>query len=277
MWVRYTHTRLSIEFHCSSTTGCVGKKMAVVWDGVSGDDHYQVRTAGGSVRLYRNKVFHSQWNSNRPLSGGVWDLLFLPALFMPQESLQRVLLLGVGGGAVIRQYQTLLPVKQVVGVELDPIHIKIAHEYFGLDQPGVELIEADAINWVHQYRGPKFDIVIEDLFTEIEGEPVRVKEADAEWFLQLHELIRPGGTLIVNFEDPAQLRESNRVYPAVTDVAEDNRFAFTLPTYGNCVGAYLSVPSEPGTLRDKLDKILVGYPASRASAQKFRVRRVRAK
>ena len=97
--------------------------MAVVWETVERGHHYQVRTAGRSVRLYKNDVFHSQWNESRPLSGGVWDLLFLPALFRPTGSVKRVLVLGVGGGAVIRQYLTLLPVEQIVGIELDPVHI----------------------------------------------------------------------------------------------------------------------------------------------------------
>ena len=87
--------------------------MAVVWQTVERGDHYQVRTAGHSVRLYKNDVFHSQWNETRPLSGGVWDLLFLPSLFVPSGSVKRVLVLGVGGGAVIRQYLTFLPIEPV--------------------------------------------------------------------------------------------------------------------------------------------------------------------
>jgi len=140
------------------------------------------------VRLYKNKVFHSQWNDTRPLSGGVWDLLFLPSLFLPADSVKRILLLGVGGGAVIRQYLSFLTVEEVVGVELDPLHIKIARDYFGVNQPNVVLLQADAIEWVTSYRGPKFDVVIEDLFTEKEGEPVRVADAS-----ELGSEVQPAG------------------------------------------------------------------------------------
>jgi len=145
------------------------------------------------VRLYKNKVFHSQWNDNRPLSGGVWDLLFLPALFLPADSVKRILLLGVGGGAVIRQYLSFLSVEQIVGVELQ---------------------QADAIQWVNSYRGPNFDIIIEDLFTEKAGEAVRVVEASEQWYRSLRKLLRPSGALIINFEDPAQLRASSAAYLA---------------------------------------------------------------
>ena len=251
--------------------------MAIVWQSRSGDDQYEVRSAGRSVRLYKNKVFHSQWNDKRPLSGGVWDLLFLPALFLPADSVKRILLLGVGGGAVIRQYLSFLSVEQVVGVELDGTHIKVARDYFGVNQSNVELQQADAIQWIESYRGPEFDLIIEDLFTEKDGEAVRVAEASEQWFRSLRKLLRPGGALIINFEDPAQLRACGSAYLAAIGKSVDCRYGFTLPTYGNCVGAFLGEEVHPSGLRKRLDELLVKYPQSRASAQKFRVRQVVAK
>lgn len=251
--------------------------MAIIWESAAGDDRYQVRTAGKSIRLYKNGVFHSQWNESRPLSGGVWDLLFLPSLFLPQESVKRVLLLGVGGGAVIHQYLRFLQIEHFVGVELDPLHLKIARDHFNVNQANVELIAADAIGWVESYKGPKFDIVIEDLFTERDGEPVRVAEATTHWFRVLGKLLRPNGALIINFEDPAQLRSCGEAYLAAIGQSIDSRYGFTLPTYGNCVGAFLPVEVQPARLRRRLDLLLQDAPASRASAQKFRIRRVCAK
>lgn len=248
--------------------------MALVWETHVDDNHYQVRSAGGSVRLYKNKVFHSQWNESRPLSGGVWDLLFIPSLFLPEGCIKRVLLLGVGGGAVIRQYLTFFQIDQLVGVELDPMHIKIAREHFGVRQRNVELVVADAIKWVESYSGPGFDVVIEDLFTEQDGEPVRVAEASAAWFRSLRKLLRTDGTLIVNFEDPAQFRASGAAWLEAIDGSEDCRYGFTLASYGNCVGVFLPLDIPRSTLRARLDDALVGYPTSRRSAQKFRIRKV---
>ena len=258
--------------------------MAIVWESCDGDDHYQVRTAGRSVRLYKNKVFHSQWNESRPLSGGVWDLLFIPSLFLEAGAVKRVLLLGVGGGAVIRQYLTFMQIEKLVGVELDPMHLKIAREHFGVRQRNVELIAADAIEWVESYSGPPFDIVIEDLFTESNGEPVRVADASCEWFCSLRKLLLPDGALIINFEDPAQLRASGDAYlQAISNNSNDNetinknidcRYGFTLPSYGNSVGVFLASEVAPAAMRSRLDSLLVKYPESRRTAQRFRVRRV---
>jgi len=248
--------------------------MAIVWEKETRSGHYQVRHAGGSVRLYKDGVFHSQWNAKRPLSGGVWDLLFLPSLFMPVESIKRVLVLGVGGGAVIRQYLEFLPFEKIVGVELDPIHLQVAREHFGIRSKRVELIEADALSWVDNYHGEPFDLVIEDLFTEVSGEPVRVADATAVWFEQLAGLLRPGGTLVINFEEAPQLRASLTQFREGCGDRFDLAYTFSLPTYGNCVAAYVSDNPTPAQLRARLDELLLGYPSCRSSGQKFRVRRL---
>ena len=97
--------------------------MTTLWEHTEGGTLYSVRQSGASIRLYSNRVFHSQWNPNKPFAGGVWDCLSLPALYRPIDSLPRILLLGVGGGAVIRQLQELCDFAQLVAVEIDEQHI----------------------------------------------------------------------------------------------------------------------------------------------------------
>lgn len=253
--------------------------MAVAWEKQSGDNHYQVRTAGNSKRLYKNGVFHSQWNEQRPIAGGVWDLLFLPALFLEQihaavPGKLRVLLLGVGGGAVIRQFNAILPPASITGVELDKIHLQVARNHFGVKGPNVSLQHADAIAWIKSHSGEKFDLIIEDLFTEQKGEAVRVAAADAAWFSCLLAQLRPGGALVLNFEDAGQMRFSGRAYLDVCAGRPDVRYHFSLPSYGNSVCAFLPAEVSPRKLRQRLDELLQPWPLSRGSAQKFRLRRV---
>ena len=100
--------------------------MALLWHKQDGNTRYEVRSAGNTRRLYTNGVFHSQYNSTQPVTGSVWDLLLLPAFFLPASSLKRVLVLGVGGGAVIRQLNHFLQPEQIVGVELNPVHLEVA-------------------------------------------------------------------------------------------------------------------------------------------------------
>ena len=140
--------------------------MSLLWEKRTAGAHYQVRQAGRSLRLYTNGVFHSQYNPRRPVTGSVWDLLWLPAFFYPPDKLQRILVLGVGGGAVIRHLRRFIQPEKIVGVELSKIHLSIARRFFGIGGDDVELYQADAVDWVERYSGPPFDMIIDDLFTD---------------------------------------------------------------------------------------------------------------
>lgn len=248
--------------------------MAVIWRRQTESSLYEVRLAGNSRRLYKDGVFHSQWNHTRPLSNGVWDLLFLPALFNEPQSIKRVLVLGVGGGAIINTFSSLLEPVEIVGVELDPIHIDITRRHFLLPDAPATIHKADALDWVGRYRGERFDVVIEDLFTEQSGEPVKVVASSQSWFRKLRKLLHPGGVLVINFEGPEQMRASGEAYRATLGSDEDIRYQFTQPTYGNSVCAFLRQPGSPAKLRSRLSDLLEHYPACRATGQKFKVRRV---
>ncbi|HHH44614.1 MAG TPA: class I SAM-dependent methyltransferase, partial [Gammaproteobacteria bacterium] len=93
--------------------------MSLVWQKQADGVDYQVRRAGRTLRLYTNGVFHSQYNPARPVTGSVWDLLLVPAFFYPPAELQRILVLGVGGGAVIQNLRRFVQPQQIVGVELN--------------------------------------------------------------------------------------------------------------------------------------------------------------
>ena len=107
---------------------------------------YEVRSAGATLRLYRNGVHHSQYNPNRPLGGSIWDLLVLPALHRPAHSIREALVLGFGAGAIGRLLKDLVGVERIVGVELDEIHLSIADGFFECSE-GCELVAADAVEW----------------------------------------------------------------------------------------------------------------------------------
>jgi spermidine synthase len=173
--------------------------MAVIWQENRDGTRYQVRTAGKTIRLYTDNVLHSQYNPTKKLTGSVWDLLFLPGLCLEQKKPLRVLVLGVGGGAVMHMMNEYFHCEKITGLELNSTHIEIAQTYFGLNDSAFELIEADAIGWAEDYRGEKFDIIIDDLFYEEEGEPVKVTTPDATWFYHLYSLLKPKGMIIMNF------------------------------------------------------------------------------
>jgi predicted membrane-bound spermidine synthase len=213
--------------------------MALLWDHRDQDDNqYEVRTAGSSLRLYTNGVFHSQYNPRQPLGGGVWDLLLLPAFLCPPTGQERVLVLGVGGGAVIRQWNHLLNPALIVGVELNPVHLHVARTYFEVDGSNVTLLEADACRWLEAYQGPGFDVVIDDLFGDQNGEPTRAVDAGASWCRSLRRLLNPGGRLVMNFDSRAGLTSSAPVMDSQVRCDFASGLNLSIRHYANHIGVF---------------------------------------
>ncbi len=217
--------------------------MGVLWESTQQGTHYSVRQAGSSVRLYSNRVFHSQWNPNRPFAGAVWDCLSLPCLYRPPSQVKRVLLLGLGGGAGIRQLQTLVKFDYLQAIEIDPVHIKIAKRWFGITQKTVDVLEADAIAWLKQYKGPGFDLVIDDLFGHSDNEPQRAQALNKLWIKQLTKVLNPNATLVVNCISRSELAKSVENFSAAGYV---QGYRWSLPEYDNAIGVFFREPVANG-------------------------------
>ena len=138
--------------------------MAVLWKEKSGESILEVRSAGATRRLYCDGVLHTQYNPKHVLTGDVWDPMGLAPAAAPEGGIQSALILGLGGGAVVHQLREFFNVPRITAVELDAKRIMLGRKYFGLDMPGVDLKHADAIEFVNKYKGPPFDLVIDDLF-----------------------------------------------------------------------------------------------------------------
>jgi len=229
--------------------------MAILWQKIIKNTHYQVRTAGQTRRLYTDGVFHSQFNPKHAVVGGVWDVLMLPALFYPKNTIQRILVLGVGGGAAIHLLQRYVKPAEIIGVELNPVHIMVAKRYFGITAKLAQLVEADAIKWLENYSGPPFDMIIDDLFGEQDGEPVRAVKANKRWFEKLNSHLSEEGVLVMNFTSRNDLKNCAAVsYKKISGLFISS-FQFTLTHYDNAIGAFLKKRSSSQILRHHINEI----------------------
>ena len=248
------------------------KGMAVLWNYSTGADHYEVRQAGLSVRLYRNGVHHSQWNPKRPLAGSVWDLLALPALHRKEGALCSGCVLGFGAGAVAGVLRAVAGVEDLVGVEMDPIHLSVADGFFECAE-GVELVAGDAVEWVRGHLGGgHYDLVIDDLYAESEGEPVRCAPLDDEWFRDLADLLRPGGMPVLNLIEPGKVPH----LPPMRDPALGARFphrkVFWLDGYENRVVVFSESPLEEDVFKARLKDLCRAFPGCHGVGRRYRMK-----
>ena len=212
--------------------------MAIIWQKKVKQDFYQVSKAGNSVRLYSNGVFHSQYNPTHLLSHSIWDMLLLPAFFLPANSVKRILLMGVGGGTVIKLLHRYLQPVDITGVEINPVHLQVARKFFKVNQNEADLICADAIQWIKQYKGPKFDVIIDDMFGHAGGDINRAVVLDKSWFNILNRNLNPDGVVVINTTERNTLRDSAFFHDSHTRKQFNSMYTLRHPRYDNIVGAF---------------------------------------
>ncbi|MCH8544510.1 MAG: class I SAM-dependent methyltransferase [Alcanivorax sp.] len=223
--------------------------MAVVWRAGRDGVEYEVRRHGRTLRLYANGVQHSEFHPTRLVTGSVWDLLWLPALLTTPESLRRVLVLGLGGGSLIPPLRKLVDPDLMVAVELDPLHLEVAETQFGVRAFGVETFCADAVKWAAAYQGPKFDLVIEDLFAPANKQVTRAVAADKRWLKQLDQLVSPTGILVMNF---GEWREFSRSDAAKKPRGWANGYRLATPDCHNAVIVWTRQSTSSNALRRRV-------------------------
>lgn len=214
--------------------------MAIIWQYTRNGRHYEVRRAGASLRLYTNGAFHSQYNPNHLLTGAVWDLLTLPVLFQDPPG-SRVLMLGVGGGTAILQLNQLVAPRSIVGIELDPVHLQVARRFFKADADNVTLIEADALKWITSSRR-KFDVIIDDLFLDAPGDPMRPQPVDLAWLNTLADRLTNAGIMVQNHLSPTAARRLIKQHRASLSQKFASILQFTTPQYENGIVAFYKMP-----------------------------------
>ena len=248
--------------------------MSIVWQKTSGQDLYEVRSAGNSVRLSRNGVLHAQYNPSGPIGGNLWDLLLIPAFFHTPVVIRRVLVLGVGGGAVIRLLNRFVRPDEIIGVELNPTHLQIARRFFGVGRRQATLIHADAVEWVRHYRGTAFDLIVDDIFGEEAGEPQRAVAADTGWVNRLQRHLSPEGTLVMNFATRTELESCAYFQDAAVQKRFSSAFRLNKPQYENTIAAFLAASSTSRQLRRNLALQPGLDPGVKSTRLAYRIRRI---
>lgn len=248
--------------------------MALLWQHSKNGTFYEVRSAGQTRRLYTNGVFHSQYNPNHPVTGNIWDLLLLPAFFTPPGTVRCVLLLGVGGGAVIQLLRRYIQPEHITGIELDPVHLTVARRFFGIKGDGVQLVQADAVQWLSSYKGAAFDLVIDDLFSDTDSEPQRAIVVDESWLAQLQAVLSDTGVLAINFASGKELKQSMNQNRRLLKKYFDSVFGMKTSQNHNTIGVFTRQSATSTQLRNRLAEVPALNPRRKSAQLNYTIRQI---
>ena len=138
----------------------------------------------------------------------------------------------------------------------------------------ITLIQQDAIDWVKRYRGLPFDLVIDDLFAEEKGEPVRVIAASKSWLNHLLRLMTSDGALVMNFTEAKDLRETVTRIQQDTSQKFSMAYRFMTPLYENQIGVFLRKPCKKNEWRKRLAQLPSLSREFEDKLDKYQIRKV---
>ncbi|MDF1657342.1 MAG: fused MFS/spermidine synthase [Verrucomicrobiales bacterium] len=165
---------------------------------------------------------------------GYTKSLFASLLYhYPQN---RVLIVGLGGGGMVQFLNFTFPTMRVEAVEIDPVVVSLAAEYFKT-QPGplVKIHTADVFDFLEEEHG-RYDVIYMDAFLQppanspLEEKTRRLKTVNFLTSLQTH--LAPDGLVAFNII-PAESEAKDNL--AAIKEAFASTFTFNVPGTGNLV------------------------------------------
>jgi len=111
---------------------------------------------------------------------------------------KRCFILGLGAGSAVRVIHNYFPKAKILGIEIDPLMIKLGKKYFGLSETkNLEIKIADAISAINnqQLTINNYDLILLDLYL---GDKVP-REAETDEFIKnVENCLSSSGTAIFN-------------------------------------------------------------------------------
>lgn len=152
---------------------------------------------GGKPLKARSLLVNHNWQTWTAAANPDFSFLFYTrftgALIRSLPANARVLLIGLGGGTVARQIESRD--LRYDAVEIDGRLPKIAAEFFGLSHPEATVVD-DGRHFINTCR-QRYDLIVVDALL---GDNVPSHLLSKECFGKLRGLLRPGGSIFVEFD-----------------------------------------------------------------------------
>jgi predicted membrane-bound spermidine synthase len=159
--------------------------------------HLIVRDSNDLRTLYFDRQMQSSIRRDDPLTGGFryTDYFHMPMILRP--GIRNVLFIGLGGGTGPNRFVHDYPNVVVDVAEVDPVVIRVAREYFGLEAgPRLRLHHADGRAFV-RLAETRYDLIVLDAYsTNRYGSTIPAHLTTREFFAECAARMTPEGILL---------------------------------------------------------------------------------
>lgn len=172
---------------------------AVVFQGTSPYHHIRVVDQQGVRTLSFDGSMETRMSLANPLQG---HFEYIEHFHMPwiwNREIKKVLMIGLGGGSIQRSFQHYYPDVKVQTVELDPIVVEVAKNYFFVEESPALKIEVGDGRMFLRRTEEKYDLIILDAYTSNRyGSFIPHQLATKEFFELAKERLTENGVLAYN-------------------------------------------------------------------------------
>lgn len=222
------------------TRALLPEQERIVFDGRSPYSHLQVIDSGSTRTLVfmhddGAKVVQSRYRLDAPdlLEVAYTRAMFASLLF--RRAQQRCLIVGLGGGSMVRFLRRFFPEVAIDAVEIDPLVVQVAAEYFQVEATErVRIVTADAYEFVARSH-ELYDVIYLDAFLKVSGETdstgVPLELRTLEFLGSLRQRLRANGLVVSNIHQrlstPRDIETLGTGFPSV--------YVFPVPGTGNTI------------------------------------------
>jgi len=215
--------------------GLVKPRTGLVYEKESSYNFIQVVADEAQNRylfLNEGQGIHSIYAQNQILTGGTWDYFLIAPYFNPApykpEQVKSLLVVGLAGGTISSQYTEIYGPIRMDGVEIDPEIVKVGQEYFGMNQPNLNVYTTDG-RYFLAHTDSRYDVVAVDAY-RLPYIPWHM--TTVEFFQQVRDHLTENGTLAINVGHTpddwrlvqAMVATLGEVFPSVHVIAVPDTF-----------------------------------------------------
>lgn len=217
---------LFVSISLSLTTPVVGRE-GLQWERESAYQLVQVLTHNRTRYLVHDAGFgiQSLYTPGVAYTNSAYDVFGVLPLLAAEHQPQRVLIIGLGGGSMVRLYEQGVENGQqldITTVELDQTVIDAAQQWFDLNQLHLSIVHDDARHYLRTTHD-SYDIIIIDAYThEMQIPPML---ATQEFFEQVADHLAPGGVVGMNALAFNESRYLPKLLTTIASVFPDTREA----------------------------------------------------
>ena len=131
-------------------------------------------------------------------SGGVVNNVWntsLKELAKSKKDINNCLILGLGGGGMIKIINKYWMNVEIVGVDVDPVIVDLGKKYMKLDEYDIKIVIEDASLFVIEEKKNKYDLVCVDVYVQ---DAVPKKFTQKQFIKDVKKLLSQNGVVIFN-------------------------------------------------------------------------------